>query len=448
MGLLPGLVALVSLSVSAGSDQGPTLEKLRSQGLTDLGAFSLLSELTAQVGPRLSGSPGAAKAVLWTETKMKTLGLTDVHQVPCTVPRWVRGDKESGWLSHLGRRSKLNLCALGGSVATPKGGVTAEVVEVRSLAEAEKLGVRGKGKIVFFNRGFDPKLSNTFEAYGGAVDQRVGGAMAATQSGAVAVLVRSMTLAKDDEPHTGAMRYGEGRKIPAAALGIQSADRLSAALKKGRVKVRLELSCKTLPDVPSASVAGEIRGSVNPESVIVLGGHLDSWDLGVGAHDDGSGIAQALEALRLIKKLGLKPKRTLRAVAFMNEENGLRGALAYAARAKTAREQHTAAIESDSGGFMPRAFGASPFALERARQWLPHLENLGITRITEGGGDADIAPLGPLGTALFSLEPENQRYFDYHHSRNDTLDKVNPRELEFGAIAMATLAWLLSEEGL
>ncbi len=422
-------------------------DRVLARGLTDLGAHRMLHELCTKIGSRLSGSPGASRAIEWTKQQMREIGLENVGEVPCMVPHWVRGQTENAAMVDV-RGGKLSVAALGGSVGTPKGGITAEVVEVRSLAEAEALGERARGKIVFFNRGFDPTLPHTFSAYGGAVDQRGGGASAAAKSGAVAVLVRSMTLSTDDEPHTGAMNYTDDRRIPAAALGIQSAEKLSAALKDGPVTVKLELSCQTLPDVPSASVVGEIRGTELPNEVIVIGGHLDSWDLGQGAHDDGAGVTQSLEAVRILRQLGLKPKRTIRVVAFMNEENGLRGALAYAERARTATERHYAAIESDAGGFMPREFGVSAEKLDVVKAWEPHLRAFGIERFSSGGGGGDIGPLAQFGTTLFGLRPENQRYFDYHHSRNDTIDKVNPRELEFGAMAMAVLAWLISEEGL
>ncbi|MFN8220454.1 MAG: M20/M25/M40 family metallo-hydrolase [Fimbriimonadales bacterium] len=438
--MIASFVAAVCLAPSAEVPQ-----RILERGLTDLGAHRLLTELTTKIGGRLSGSPEAERAVKWCEAKMRQMGLQNVRLVHCMVPHWVRGKPEVATLDG----KPLSVNALGGSVATPKGGIEAEVVEVHSLKEAEQLGAKGKGKIVFFNRGFDPKLPHTFAAYGGAVDQRVGGATAAAKSGAVAVLVRSMTLATDDAPHTGAMGYGEGKKIPAAALGIQSANRLSAALKKNpHAKVRLKMSCQTLPDVPSANVCGEIVGSELPDEVIVMGGHLDSWDTGKGAHDDGAGCMQALEALRLMRVLGLKPKRTIRAVMFMNEENGLRGAPAYAEFAKKSGQTPFAAIESDSGGFMPRSFGVSKAKIDAVRPWEETLRVFGIERFNEGGGDADIGPLEPLGATLFALEPENARYFDYHHSRNDTIDKVNPREVEFGAMAMATLAWLVSENGL
>ena len=417
---------------------------MRKKGLAELGAYSMLKDLTMNVGARVSGSVGAAKSVTWVKNNLAKIGATNVSEIACIVPHWTRGKGENAVMDGI---TKLSICALGGSIATPNSGIEAEVVEVHSLKEAEELGDKGKGKIVFFNRPFDTNTVSSATGYGGANDQRVGGAAAATKCGAVAVLVRSMTLATDDAPHTGAMRYGEGKKIPAAALGIQSANKLTEAIKRGKTRVRLVLNCKTLPDVPSANVIGEIKGSELPNEVIVIGGHLDSWDLGRGAHDDGAGVVHAMEALRLIKSLGLKPKRTIRVVAWMNEENGGRGAKAYYDYAAKASETHFAAMESDSGGFMPRAFGVSEEKLNKVRAWEPLLKDLGIERFVAGGADADNGPLKPLGTILFALHPEVQRYFDVHHSRNDVIENVHPRELEYGAIATAALAWLLSEQG-
>ncbi len=441
-------IVISSLLAILTTNQRDVSTDLLKHGLADLGAFRMLEDITAKVGPRLSGSVGAAKGVTWVQKEMLKLGFSNVGLVPCMVPHWVRGDVESGFIGS--KKQPLSLCALGGSVATPKGGVTAGVIEVKSLEEATKLGKKAAGMIIFFNRAFDSSLPNTFGAYGGANDQRVRGASVAAAVGAVGVLVRSMTLAEDDEPHTGAMRYTEKvKQVPAAALGIKSANRLSAALKANpEIKITFTLSCKTLPDAPSASVIGEIVGSERPEEVIVMGGHLDSWDLGRGAHDDGAGVTQSLEALRLLKKLGLRPKRTIRVVAFMNEENGGRGAAAYAERVGKSKEIAYAAMESDAGGFMPRSFGVTEAKFEAVQPWAERLKVFGIERFSKGGGGADIAPLAAHGAILFGLQPENQRYFDYHHSRNDTIDKVNPRELEFGAMAMAMLAWLISEEGI
>jgi carboxypeptidase Q len=428
--------------------------QIRDRGLTDLNAYSLLAELTSTIGGRLSGSPQAAAAVQWGQQTMRKLGFQNVHLEPVMVPHWVRGSVEVGraWGPNSKTSLTLHLCALGGSVGTPPAGIEGEVIEVHSLKEAGELGNRARGKILFYNRPMDPTLLNTFAAYGGAVDQRYAGASVAARVGAVAVLVRSLSLAIDTVPHTGAMHYEDGvPRIPAVAISTQDANRLSNLLKADKAgRARLQVDCQTLPDVESANVVGELVGSEKPNEVIVMGGHLDSWDKGVGAHDDGAGVTQSLEALGLLKRLGLMPKRTIRVVLFMNEENGARGAAAYAARHLVAQEQTVAAMESDSGGFAPHGFGvvAKPGVLGRIQAWSSLLKPLEADRITEGGPDTDIAPLGARGVPLISLEPESQRYFDYHHSVKDTLDTVNPRELEIGAIAMATLALQIAQQGL
>jgi Zn-dependent M28 family amino/carboxypeptidase len=412
----------------------------------------MLSELTGDIGHRLSGSPQAAKAIRWGKKMMMKYGFDGVHLEPVTVPHWVRGKNERASIVVGKKKMPLAVCALGGSIATPKKGITAKVIEVHSLDEVKDLGEKAKGKIIFFNRPMDPTKVMTFEAYGGAVDQRSQGAIEAAKAGAVAVLVRSMTLALDNEPHTGAMRYlDNGRKIPAAAVSSVGANELSTLLKSGKkIRVQLILNCATLPDVESANVFGEIHGSEKPNEVVVIGGHLDSWDKGQGAHDDGAGSVQSIEALRLLKELGLRPKRTIRCVLFMNEENGLRGGKAYAATKHSPDERHIAAIETDAGGFAPLGFGvtADSAAFEKLKSLSGALEGIGADRIRKGGGGADISAMGPAGVPLIGLMVESQRYFDYHHSNNDTIDKVNPRELELGAIALAIFAYEIAEEGL
>ncbi|MBN9500247.1 MAG: M20/M25/M40 family metallo-hydrolase [Armatimonadetes bacterium] len=429
--------------------QSTTVDAFRIEGMSHAHSFEMLRDLTKGIGGRLSGSPQAAKAVQWGQKKMTSLGFENVHLVPCKVPHWVRGKTERAAIIQGSRRTPLAVCVLGGSVSTPRGGLTGEVIEVTSLDEVATLGEKVRGKIVFYNRSFDPTLLNTFAAYGGAVDQRSQGAVVAAKSGAIATVVRSMSSALDDVPHTGSMSYADGvPKIPGFALSTLAANRLDQSLSQDpHLRLSLECNSQTLADVDSASVVGEIRGSEKPDEIIVMGGHLDSWDLGEGAHDDGAGCVQAMEALSLIKRLGLRPKRTIRVVLFMNEENGLRGGRSYADAKKL--ETHIAAIESDSGGFAPRSFGVTgtPNQVAKIQSWLPDLQTVGIERIHVGGGGADIGPLGPSGTVLIGLIPESQRYFDYHHSKNDTLDKVNPRELQLGAISMAILAWKLSEEG-
>ena len=425
---------------------------IMSRGLLSCKAYDFLKELTTSVGARLSGSPQAEKAVHWGEKTMKDLEFDNVRLEPVTVTHWVRGPVENASIILSdGRGIPIMICALGGSIATPLDGVTAEVVEVKSFDELKKLGADAKGKIVFFNRPFDRTKFSTFEAYGGAVDQRGAGAIEAAKAGGVAALVRSMTTRLDDDPHTGAMHYADTiPKVPVAAISTIGANLLDSLLRKeDRIKVRLKLSCEKLPDVESANVVGELKGSEKPEEVIVIGGHLDSWDKGQGAHDDGAGICQSIEVLRLLKDLGLTPKRTIRAVLFMNEENGLAGGKAYAAKDRPG-EKHIAAIETDAGGFSPRGFGvaADSTIVEKIARWSYLLKPIDADRIQKGGGGADISELGKKGVPQIGLRPDVQRYFDYHHSDSDTIDKVNERELELGAIALAILAYVLAQEGL
>jgi hypothetical protein len=298
----------------------------------------------------------------------------------------------------------------------------------------------------------DPTVPRTMASYGGAADQRNEGAVAAAGVGAVGVLVRSLTLSLDDVPHTGEVHYDAAvPRIPAAALSTRAAEALHAALQRGETpRVRLRLNCRTLPDVGSANVVGELVGSELPREVVVLGAHLDAWDKGQGAHDDGSGCAHVLEALRLLKELGVKPRRTLRAVLFTNDENGGRGGRAFAEADRPAGERTIAALESDQGGFAPVGFGiqAAPQQRLKIEGWARLWEPTGATRVFAGGGGADTSPLGARGVPLVLLEPETDRYFDYHHSDRDTVDTVHPRELERGAIALAILSYLIAEEGL
>ena len=412
----------------------------------------MLTELTGTIGNRLSGSPHAAKAVEWGKSTMLKSGFDSVHLEGVSVPHWVRGKSERASIFVGKKKTPLAVCALGGSIATPKKGIIAEVIEVQSLDEVKNLGDRAKGKIIFYNRPMDPTKVMTFEAYSGAVDQRGQGAIEAAKVGAVAALVRSMTLALDNVPHTGAMRYVDSiPKIPSAAVSTIGANGLSGLLKSGKnVRVQLVLNCETRPDVESANVVGEIRGSEKPNEVIVIGGHLDSWDKGEGAHDDGAGSVQSIEALRLLKELGLKPKRTIRCVLFMNEENGLRGGKAYAAMKHAPDGKNIAAIESDAGGFAPLGFGVTcdSASFEKLKSFSGALEGIGADRVRKGGGGADISALSAMGVPVIGLLVENQRYFDYHHSDSDTIDKVNRRELELGAIALAIFSYEIAEEGL
>jgi hypothetical protein len=454
----PAFLLLLASTLSAqppADSSRPYLKEanlILSTGLRSREAYTLLKELSGGIGPRLSGSPAAEQAVSWGEQTMRSLGFDNVRRESVMVPHWVRGSKERGAVLHGALRRPIAIAALGGSVATPgRGGITAGVVEVKSFDELRAMGEKARGKIVFFNRPMDPGKFNTFEAYSGAVDQRGGGAIEAAKAGGVAALVRSMTLRQDRSPHTGAMHYVDSiPKVPSAALSTIDADFLDSLLSTGASpKVHLELSCEMLPDVESANVVGELRGSEKPDEVIVIGGHLDSWDKGRGAHDDGAGCVHSIEALRLLKTLGLKPKRTIRAVLFMNEENGLRGGKAYAERDRPG-ERCMAAFESDAGGFTPRGFSVSTDSLrfQTIARWAPLLEPLEAGEIIRGGGGADISELSRRGVPAIGLRVDGQRYFDYHHSENDTIDKVNDRELELGAIALAIMAYVLAQEGL
>ncbi|HHL71182.1 MAG TPA: peptidase M28 family protein [Bacteroidetes bacterium] len=416
-------------------------------------AYEMLRELTKTIGHRLSGSPQAAAAIEWARLTMIDAGLENVHLQKVMVPRWVRGPVEQARIINspsIGTE-ELSVCALGRSIGTPEQGITAEVIEVHDFDQVRALGNRAKGKIIFYNRPFSRKERNTFSGYRGAVDQRSLGAVEAAKVGAVAVLVRSMTPNLDDVPHTGALRYQDGvKKIPAAAISTMDAEMLSSVLKNdGSVRVTLRLSAKTLPDVMSYNVIGELKGTDIPDEVVLLGGHLDSWDKGEGAHDDGSGCVQSIEALRLLKELGLRPKRTLRAVMFINEENGLRGGRTYADSVAASGPKHIVAIESDRGGFMPVGFTVSADGdrLRSVARWSYLFSQIGADRIRKGGGGADIGPLGRLGTLTIGLLPESQRYFTYHHTDLDVFEAVDRRELELGAASMAILAYVLANEG-
>ena len=419
-------------------------------------SYRLLDELCNRIGPRLSGSAGAAKAVEWGKRVMEGYGFDRVYLQEVMVPHWERGAKEQARIVAVkGTGPNLAILAIGGSVATAKEGLTAEVIEVQSLDEVKELG-RDKiqGKIVFYNRPFDQSIVQTGAGYGGAVDQRTSGASRAAEFGAVGVVVRSVSSAFDDAPHTGALRYQDGiARIPAAALGFLSADRLSEALKKDpKTKLYLHLSCQWFPDAKSFNVIGEMRGSEKPNEILVVGGHLDSWDVGQGAHDDGAGCVHAIGTLLTLKKLGIRPKHTIRVVLFMNEENGIAGGRKYAEAAKAnPDETHVIALESDAGGFSPRGFGVSgpDEVLEQFRSWLPLFPRDTISYISKGGGGADIGPLREaVGTATIGFIPDSQRVFDLHHSPNDTFQNVNRRELELGTASIATLIYLIDQHGL
>jgi carboxypeptidase Q len=443
-----------SYATHSQSSDEERIKQLFDQALSQGQSYKMLYDLTTNVGPRLSGSPGAAAGVEWSRNAMKQLGFDSVWLQPVMVPHWVRGEKEIGRI--ISKRTgavTVNVCALGGSIGTGPSGISANIIEVKSFDELKNLGAKGvQGKIVFFNRPMDPTKINTFGGYGGAVDQRANGASEAAKLGAIAVLVRSMGSNLEDYPHTGGMRYAPNvAKIPALAISTRHAELLSQQLKDEKDLIfYMQNSSETLEDAPSFNVIGEITGTEFPNEIIVVGGHLDSWDLGQGAHDDGAGCVQSIEVLRLFKTIGYKPKRTIRAVMFMNEENGLRGGLKYAELAEKNKEKHIAAIESDRGGFVPRGFTVPTDAIakERVRSWKPLLEPYGLSDFSQEGGGADIGPLANQGVALLGFLPDSQRYFNYHHTAEDTIDKVDKRELELGAASMAAIVYLIDKYGL
>ncbi|WP_375435506.1 M20/M25/M40 family metallo-hydrolase [uncultured Hymenobacter sp.] len=429
------------------------IRKIYDEALLRGQSYENLRELCTKVGGRLSGSPQAEQAVQWGKLAMEKLGVDRVYLQEVMVPHWVRGAKEKAEIKPAkGKGVALSVCALGGSVGT-NGKLKAQVVEVKSMAELAALPAeKVKGKFVFFNRPMNATYVETGRAYGEAGDQRRIGASEAAKRGAVGALVRSLSLAHDDLPHTGTMRYEDNvAKVPGAALSTNGADQLSQLLKvDSDLTVELEMACQTLPEVKSYNVVGEIKGSKYPAEIITVGGHLDSWDLAQGAHDDGTGCVQSMEVLRLLKATGLRPERTVRAVLFMNEENGTRGGNKYAELAKTAQEQHVVAMESDGGGFTPRGFSieADPATVKKMQQWQPLFVPYKSGEFEPGHGGTDIGPLKDQVKALIGYNCDDQRYFDIHHTAADTFDKVNRRELELGGASMAGLIYLISKYGL
>ena len=451
-------ILLVSFQISVAQipelnemEDAATIKKIFDTALTSGKAHDWLRFLSLQIGGRLSGSVEADQAVEYTKTELEALGLDRVYLQPVMVPKWVRGAPEFAYIETTpGVTTTVPITALGGSIATSSMGLKAGVVEVKSLDELEQLGrARIEGKIVFYNRPMEPTLIHTFAAYGGCVDQRYSGAEAAAKFGAVGVIVRSMNLRLDDLPHTGAMSYGDlplDQRIPAAAISTKGADLLSATLSLNKqTQFYFKQNSRNFPDVKSYNVIGEIKGSLYPDEIMVVGGHLDSWDLGDGSHDDGAGVVQSMDVLSLLKRVGYRPKRTIRVVLFMNEENGLRGGNEYARVALAEGEKHVFALESDSGGFTPRGFSfdTDKETFEQIKSWSNYFFPYLSDRFELGGSGADIGPLKPQGLILAGLKPDSQRYFDHHHSDNDRFEHVNKRELELGAAAMTALIYLM-----
>lgn len=441
------------IAAIAQNEDSVMIRRIADEVLVNGRAYENLRTLTKTVGPRLTASPGMYKAEAWGLKAMKEAGADSAYLQQCKVPHWVRGGRDEARFTSGTKAQALDVLALGNSNGTGPKGLSAQVILINTFDELDKRKDEVKGKIVFYNYKFNPRFVKTFQAYGDANRYRSQGASRAARYGAVGVLVRSMTHAADNHPHTGGMSYNDSfPKIPALAVGIQDADKLALAISQNsNVKLFMRSNAKMLADTIGHNVIGEWRGTEFPDEIITIGGHLDSWDPAEGAHDDGAGCVHSIEVLRALKAIGYKPKRTIRIVLFANEENGLRGGNKYAEEAKAKNEKHIFALESDAGGFTPRAFGftMSPERLQKVRQWLPLFVQYGVYEFNAGGGGADIGPLNrTLGTPVAGLSPDSQRYFDIHHARSDVFEAVNKRELELGALNMAALVYLIDKYGL
>ena len=426
------------------------IKKLADEVMTNSHAYKNLRFLCKDVGPRLSGSANALKAVYAGKKMLEAAGADTVYLQPCVVPHWVRGVKEEGSISINGIKEKIKLTSLGNSEGTNGKLISAEIVEIKKMEDISKINV--KGKIVLINIEMNPTYIKTFRAYGeSGVGRRAGPSLAA-KYGAIGVMVRSLASNEDDHPHTGATAYNDSfPKIPAVAISTQMANKISNALLTGKVvRGMVKSNCKMLGTANSFNVIGEIRGAKFPEQIITVGGHLDSWDLAEGAHDDGTGVVQSIEIIRSLKAQSIKPLRTIRAVLFMNEENGGGGSKAYLQNAKQKKEQHIFALESDAGGFTPRGFNLEMSSQneQTVKEWAPLFYQYGVYDFNEKGSGSDVGPLKELGTPLAGLQTDSQRYFDLHHAETDVFEAVSKRELDLGALNMTALVWLVSKYGL
>ena len=464
--LFATLILANAASLRAQTNQTPAANQYSTQLLSDLKriqaaalesdyAYRQVAHLTNNIGPRLSGSAQAQAAVEYVAKELRRIGL-DVQLEKVIVPHWVRGVETGALLAYPGQApdttQKVILTALGGSIATPADGITAPVIVVNNFDELRSLArEQVAGKIVLFNYRFDEQMAQQGfggEAYGQAVAYRGGAPSAAARMGAVAALVRSVGGAEYRLPHTGSTRYAkDAPEIPAAAVTAEDADLIANLITEGQVRMRLTLTPQRLPDAVSYNVIGDLKGSEHPEQIVIVSGHLDSWDLGTGAIDDASGVAVAMQAAQLLKQLNLRPKRTLRVVAWMNEENGVAGGRAYAENHKSDAANHIAAIESDLGAGHPLGF-----EVKARPEVMPLLAPVSALLQTSGAGlsklventETDITPLANLGVPAFGIWQDSRTYFNYHHTAADTLDKVKPRELAENAAVMSVLAYALA----
>ncbi len=447
------ILILLFLSYSAAAQTDSIfIRKVYNSALTNGRAHEDLRSLCKDVGARISGSAEAEMAVYWGQNKMKEYGFDKVYLQEITVPHWERGTTEAGWIkTSRGQLMKVHLLALGGSIGT-EGLMEADIIEFKTLDALKKANpIDVKGKIAFINQAMDEQQINTFRAYGGCYSIRGVGAVEASKLGAKAVIIRSLGLPIDEHPHTGSMHYADSvTRIPAAALSTHDSDKLSLLLRTEKAKFVLEMDCRSFPDAVSYNVVGELTGTANPDEIITFGGHLDSWDTGEGAHDDGAGIVHTLEAMRILKSLNYKPKHTLRLVFFMNEENGNQGGETYASIVKEKGEKQIAALESDRGGFAPRGFhcdGPEEF-VTMLQSFASNFTEYDLHVFEKGYGGVDISPLKDYypEIPLFGFVPDSQRYFDFHHAPSDVFENVNKRELELGAAAIASFLYLLDRK--
>ncbi len=442
---------LLSFVSFAQTEDSVFIRRIADEILINSKAYSNLHTLTKQIGGRLAGSPGMVKAEQWGQRALRAAGADTVWLQQCMVPHWVRGGKDEATAITGNSKKTLDVVALGNSVGTAKNGITAAVVEVRDFDDLEKKKDQVKDKIVFYNYPFNPTFIRTFQAYSDAVKYRGQGPSRAAKYGAKAVIIRSMSHGANNFPHTGSTKYTDSTlQIPAVAVGLQDADWLSNVLKSQAVSATVKTAGHFLPDTIGHNIIGEIKGSQFPNEYITVGGHLDSWDVNEGAHDDGTGVVQTIEVMRALQALGYQPKHTIRFVLFANEENGLRGGTKYAEEAKEKGEHHIFALESDNGGFTPRGFSlvANAAQSQKIKGWRDLLEPYGTYEFLTGAG-SDVTPLNSTqGVPVGELLPDSQRYFDLHHARNDVFEAVDKRELELGAVNMAGLIYLIDKYGL
>ncbi|HOZ50331.1 MAG TPA: M20/M25/M40 family metallo-hydrolase [Chitinophagaceae bacterium] len=446
------LMSTLSFSQNMKKDSA-TMKQISNHILTNYQCYQDLRYLCKHIGHRISGSQQAEQAVAWGKATLDKIGCDRVFLQEVMVPHWVRGEEE-GYLIVKGKKTVIPIMSLGNAVGTGEKGITASILKINHIDELKRLTEKDvKGKIVFYNFRFDQTVVNTFEGYGPCVYYRWGAPSEASKLGAIGVMIRSVSTAYDNKPHTGSIAYNKDHpSIPAVAISNDAADELEKLMNTNKdVSMFMRTTCQMLSDVKSYNVVAEIKGTEKPEEIICFGGHLDSWDIGEGAHDDGAGVVQAIEVLRVFKELGIKPKRTIRAVLFMNEENGLRGAKRYAELAELNHEKHILAIESDAGGATPYGFSMEmdKALRDKVKTWSALFLPYNVHSFDKEGGGADIGPLKrKFGTPVMELLPDSQRYFDMHHSANDVFENVHRRELSLGAIAMSHMVYLVSMYGL